>query len=213
MTQSSYLGYTYPRLAQVIELAKTCHYAAGHAEQVTRLSILLFHELADVHFLPEKYLEWLIYAGILHDIGWLDGWRGHHKASQNIILRTTLLPFTTNERMVISNIARYHRGALPKSGHELYTTLSSEDRAVVNVLGGMLRLADGLDASHRSVVDDLLASTIPGKTTLTIHCRSTPTEEVQAAKRKKDLLMAALNTEITIQWQQAPRPTRTFPIH
>ncbi len=53
--------------------------------------------------------------------------------------------FSPREREIVANVARYHRKALPKPRHENFARLSGADQELVGKLGGILRLADGLD--------------------------------------------------------------------
>ena len=94
-------------------------------------------------------------AALLHDIGWADGQRGHHKNSMRRILREEELPLNDRERMIVALVARYHRRALPKEKHPLFRDLDPRDRQVVRKLACLLRIADGLDYSHDSCVADV----------------------------------------------------------
>ncbi len=80
-------------LSTVLRLAQTCDYEANHSHQVTRLALRLFDELESLHHLGQEPRFWLECAGILHDIGWIEGWRNHHKTALRVILTTPLLPF------------------------------------------------------------------------------------------------------------------------
>ena len=117
---------------------------------------------------PERDL--LHYAGILHDIGWVEGWKEHHKVSLRIILTTQLLPFTNKERLMVGSIARYHRKALPDLKHDHFAALTPPECSVVELLSGILRLADGLDHAHQNRVRDVTLRASAHK--ITIRCLS-----------------------------------------
>ncbi len=80
-------------ISAVLELAQTCEFDSSHTHQVARLSLRLFDQLQPLHDLSGKERDWLHYAALLHDIGWIEGWKDHHKVSLRIILDTPLLPF------------------------------------------------------------------------------------------------------------------------
>lgn len=82
-----------PVLQAVLRLAQTCEFEVNHTWQVTHLALRLFDELQELHNLSQNERSWLIYAGILHDIGWIEGWKEHHKVTLRIILTTPMLPF------------------------------------------------------------------------------------------------------------------------
>ncbi|MCF7934769.1 MAG: HD domain-containing protein [Synergistales bacterium] len=131
----------------------------GHSRQVARLALLLYDQLQAQGCLAlgREGREWLRCGALLHDIGWTGGQKAHHKRSLGMIREMPLGALFANhrDRMIVASIARYHRKALPSSRHSHYASLSKADRKSVEQLGGILRVADGLDVSHRSVVRDL----------------------------------------------------------
>ena len=52
-----------------------------HVKFVTGLALQIFDELNDLHHLGNKERFWLICAGILHSIGWVEGGKNHAKKS------------------------------------------------------------------------------------------------------------------------------------
>ena len=189
------------RLEPVYRLAENCEYEVGHAHQVTRLALRLFDELTDQHRLEVSHRYELTCAGLLHDIGWLEGGPKHHKTTLRYILDSPLLPWDERYRLVIGSIARYHRKALPKQTHDHFAALSCENQTQVRILSGLLRVADALDYSHRSVVRGMWCQmTTPGR--LVIRCQVVrPAEpERQKALQKADLLRSVLEREIEVEW-------------
>ena len=187
-------------LTAVVKLAQTCDYEAGHSHQVTRLALLLFDDLEPLHKLGLEPRYWLECAGILHDIGWIEGWHNHHKTSQRIILTTPLLPFNNRERMIIGSIARYHSKALPNIAHDHFAALAPGDRQVVCVLAACLRLADGLDHSHHNQVKDLRCKIRPKKIIVACDVVSRSDEDAVAAQRRSDLMADVFQRPVVINW-------------
>ena len=149
-----HIDQEHPHWPYVLCLASSFDYDAAHAHQVVCLSLMLFDELQDLHGRDETARFLLQTAALLHDIGRCDGSPNHHKASQRYIVQAPL-PFGATHRRIIGCAARYHRGPLPREGHRHYRRLDEPDRALTCLLGGILRLADGLDHSHRSLVTQL----------------------------------------------------------
>ena len=54
---------------------------------------------------------------------------------------------------MIAQIARYHRKSLPKKKHVEFLRMSEKDQQTVCRLGGILRLADGLDRRRSCLVE------------------------------------------------------------
>lgn len=189
-------------LNEVLQLAQTCEYDASHTHQVARLSLRLFDELEPLHQLGPAARDWLHYAALLHDIGWIEGWKEHHKVSLRIILTTPMLNFSNKDRFIVGSIARYHRKALPSLKHDHYATLSPEERRVVDVLAGILRLADGLDGSHQVRVRDLAVKITQKKIAVRVSTQSENKEDEKTAGEKADLLSLAFNRTVTLDWKK-----------
>ncbi len=190
-------------LKAVVQLAQTCDYEAGHSHQVTRLALLLFDELEPLHRLGLEQRYWLECAGILHDIGWVEGWHNHHKTSLRIILTTLLLPLNNRERLIIGSIARYHSKALPNLSHDHFAALEPEDRYVVCVLAACLRLADGLDHSHQNRVKDLRCKIKHKKIVVVCEVISMSKEEIAAAQHRSNLMADVFQRPVVIDWTMA----------
>ena len=178
----------------------SCSYLGGdpHSEQVARLAGDLFDCLAEEMGLVQADRSLLIAASLLHDVGWVEGRKGHHKASQRIILEEEGLPFERRERAMVSCIARYHRKALPDKKHAHYSSLAKKDRRRVARLSALLRTADALDCTHGSLVRSLRCELLPGK--IVIRCSATAdlcAEEAEARK-KGDLLEKVLGRELEV---------------
>lgn len=158
-----------PRTRSVLYLGERCGYRVAHAEQVSRLALLLFDQLAPVHELDARYRELLKYACLLHDIGYMISHQSHHKHSYYLIRNGGLQGFSEAEVEVIANLARYHRKGRPKKSHYSYQNLSSADRPAVRRLIPLIRLANALDRTHYSVVDSLACDVSRGQVQVSVN--------------------------------------------
>lgn len=163
----------------------------------------LFDRLADSLKLDESDRFVLECAAILHDIGWCTGQQGHHKQSMKMILEDTSLPLSRTERIHIGLTCRYHRKALPAKDHPIYSELGTEAQKRIDILAGLLRIADGLDCSHRNLIKGIQAEISQGR--LMIRCQgdSEACEELQAARKKSDLLERILSVPVQITQESA----------
>jgi exopolyphosphatase/guanosine-5'-triphosphate,3'-diphosphate pyrophosphatase len=141
--------------AACISLGRQCGFEEEHSRQDAELAVRLFDQTADLHELDDEYRDLLFCAGLLHDIGYVEGYWGHHKTAYRLIMQAELPGLGERERQIVANVARYHRGARPKLKHKGFAALAAEDREVVTALGAILRLADGLDRSHTDAVQGL----------------------------------------------------------
>ncbi len=192
-------------LQSALRLAQTCEYPANHTHQVARLALRLFDQLQPLHLLTSTHRFWLHAASILHDIGWINGQKAHHKTALDIILNSPILTCGPNERLIIGSIARYHRKALPSPKHDHFAALLTEDQHSVSILASLLRVADALDRTHQSRVLDLKTRSTARKVYLT--CRiSTPNapEEQAAVQEKGDLFTQIFERTLSLTWKFSP---------
>ncbi len=186
------------RLEEVRKTASSVSYNEGHSSQVTRLAMRLFDELGELHGLGAEERFWLQCAGILHDIGWIEGQKGHHKTSLRIILAEPHLPFDERERNIVGSIARYHRRKLPNKGHRHFAALRRDERQKVKVLSAILRVADGLDFTQQSLVKDITSEVSPEQVIVNCAVSGEAETEKERAMKKGDLFEKVFNRDLAI---------------
>jgi CHAD domain-containing protein len=184
--------------AAVLALAQQCQYEVEHAQHVTRLALRLFDGLQPQHGLGTPERLWLEWGALLHDIGWIEGRQQHHKTSLRLILGSALLPLSSRERLLVAAIARYHRRALPSNKHKHFAVLDAADKQRVRVLAGILRVADGLDRTHRSLVDDLSCDVAPEQIVVRCTTHGDTAEEYRAARDKCRLFEAVFQCQLEV---------------
>ncbi len=174
------------RRRNVIYLARRCHYPQSHSHHVATLATRLFDQTKPLHGLGEREREWLEYAAILHDVGYLINSRQHHKHAYYLIKNSDLYGLTADEIETVANIARYHRRALPQDKHASLKALPARNRRTLEVLSALLRIADGLDRSHFSVIQSLDVK-LGKPLTITVQTAGDPELEIWAARTRTDL--------------------------
>ncbi len=143
------------REQSILSVARRYNYEAAHAHHTARLAERIFDQTQVLHGLGARERAWLRYAAILHDIGYHIAHTSHHKHTMYLIRHAELPGFHAHEIAIIANLARYHRGSLPKRKHEDFTHLSPVHQAVITKLIPILRLADALDRRHAGKVQDV----------------------------------------------------------
>ncbi|TKS59891.1 MAG: exopolyphosphatase [Nitrospira sp.] len=183
------------RRRNVIGLARRCQAPEIHSLHVAGLALRLFDQTKRVHGLGEQERYWLEYAAVLHDIGYLINPRQHHKHAYYLIKHSDLGGLTADEIDVVANVARYHRRAAPSLKHEGFGGLSPRLKRVVKILAALLRVADGLDRTHFSVVQRVNVKI--GKT-MTIEATVSGDAEMElwAAKNRADLFEQVFHRRI-----------------
>jgi exopolyphosphatase/guanosine-5'-triphosphate,3'-diphosphate pyrophosphatase len=170
--------------AACIALGRSLDFEEEHSRQDTRLAALLFDQTSALHGLDDTYRDLLMCAGLLHDIGYVEGYEEHHKTAYRYIMQAKLPGLTEREKRIVANIARYHRGGRPKDSHEGLAGLEPEEREIVEVLGALLRLADGLDRSHTDAVRDLEVDIDGDRMLILLECPFGCDTEVWAGEKK-----------------------------
>jgi exopolyphosphatase/guanosine-5'-triphosphate,3'-diphosphate pyrophosphatase len=130
--------------------------SVDHATHVALLSQEIFEQTQGYlhnYSKPEEHLLWS--AAMLHDVGTFIGRKGHHKHSYYLIKNAGLFGHSEQEIEIIAQIARYHRGIVPKESHPEFHLLPAEKRKLVEDLASILRLAEALDRSHRQLIDKI----------------------------------------------------------
>jgi len=184
------------RKAAVIELARSWDFEEAHAVQVTKLALELYGGLPPPKKNREWEREWLEYASLLHDIGYINGVRRHHKVSEAMICRADLIGFRRSEKQIIAAVARAHRKRFPDVDDPVFDGLGDDDRESVRRLVGVLRIADGFDRTHRGLITS--AQMRVSRNDCTISCKAVGgvDEELRAAGRKSDVLQELLGVPV-----------------
>jgi exopolyphosphatase/guanosine-5'-triphosphate,3'-diphosphate pyrophosphatase len=186
------------RFEQAVKLAEQYSYEKRHSHNVLELSEQLYDQLGEVHGLGNGHRELLRCGAVLHDIGWVMGKSKHHKNSAQIILEDKRFELSSGKRKVTALIARYHRKSLPEESHNIYNKLDEEKRQLVWLLGGIVRLADGLDRTHLGVIDKINCRVNSDSVDIHCHCRGFYDAELATGNKKKEMLEKALNKKITL---------------
>ena len=175
--------------SSVLHLAENLNYEKQHSHQVARLALSVFDQLVKLHRLGPSERSYLQSAALLHEVGLFVSHAQHHRHSYYLIRNSELLGFTENEKEIIACVARYHRKSHPKLKHEGYNRLSAEDQLVVRKLAAILRIADGFDRTHSSLVSGVRCRHSSRTTLFSIRrAKRSPLElELWGAERKKSL--------------------------
>ncbi len=191
-------------LQEARELAVRCGYERRHSEHVATLAGQLYDALLSSHMLRDlgsTPMERAILeaAAVLHDVGMLVSYKGHHRHSCNIVLNNGLSHIAPDIVRHLALICRYHRRRGPSTRHALFAGLPAAEQNLVTRLAAILRVADGLDRSHAQLVRSLRIN--PGKRTLRIECETDGVEiapEQEAAMDKADVLARLIGLSVDI---------------
>lgn len=180
----------------ILEFARSCRFDELHSTQVDRLAKKIFSAVAKQNGLTARHKQLLEAGALLHDIGYFISYNQHHKHSYHLIRHANLFGFTPWEKEIIANLARYHRKAKPKISHDNFSSLSAEDQILVRKLGGILRLADGLDRCRNRQVSDIECKLRKNVFELRLFGNNDLSVELYGAESKGNLFRSAFNCRL-----------------
>ena len=176
-----------------------------HAIQVYFLSALLFDELKPLHKLDDKYLNILKTGSMLHDCGTSINYQNHHKHSLYIILNSFINELTHKEHLMSAAIAASHRFNnyhLPLA--QFSYLINKLDIDIINKIGALVKIAEGLDRSLVGVVKKLRVYFDDEKVIITISSPSNLDVEIHQAMRGRDFFKEVYHRDLFIEkerWQ------------
>jgi exopolyphosphatase/guanosine-5'-triphosphate,3'-diphosphate pyrophosphatase len=186
-------------LASAAALGEKYHYDAPHSRNVAHLAVRLFDDLRAEHGLTMRDRLLLEVAGLLHDIGIFVGLRGHHKHGQYILSASEIFGLSRDDMDVVSNVARYHRRALPQRSHLPYMALDRGTRVTVNKMAAILRVANALDADHLQKVRDVHAIMEQESWVLEVEGAGDLTMERLASQSRADLFVEVFGRKLAFR--------------
>lgn len=185
------------KLRGVHAVGRRFGYEETHARQVAKLAEKLFDSLAESENLTRHHRTLMLAGALLHDVGYHIAHDSHQKHALYLITNSELTGFSEAERAVIANIARYHRGSMPKERHPEFSALNNADRDTVCKLGGIVRLADALDRSHDNRINDLICEPGPGALDVQLCSNVECDNELLEVERKRDLFELAFQRTLS----------------
>lgn len=196
-------------MRSVRRFAKACGYEHRHCTHVGALSLQIFDQLAtermDTVFTPANRAI-LEAAALIHDVGYLINYSGHHRHSYHLIVHSDLPGWSAREVNIIANLARYHRRADPKPSHGNLARLSKADRELVCALAAILRIADGLDRTHMQRVRAVHIAVAGGEARFDVEADEEPTVDTWGASRKSGLFEAVYGLRPRFEWVRPETP-------
>ncbi len=167
-----------------------------HGQCVAKAAIAIFEGLKPLHKLGDNWAAILHKGAQLHDIGWLYGKQGHHKASAAMIRAGHVEKVPKDIRNLVAMVARYHRRADPSERHWRFAALSTKQQKAMLYLAAIIRLADALDFSHTGCVQDITAHIRHNTVYLELACSHNCQAEINRIQAKKQLFVHVFGHDV-----------------
>jgi exopolyphosphatase/guanosine-5'-triphosphate,3'-diphosphate pyrophosphatase len=184
------------RFDEMHALARRFGQLEAHQNNVAALSLALFDGLAGLHRFEASDRDALFAAALVHDVGRAIAASAHHKHGEYIVRNAGLTGWRDDEIDLLALLVRYHRKSLPKPTHPAWAAASPAMREKVAKLGGMLRLADGLDRRRLGVVSGLAVTVADGGVSVRLEASQDVSAEVAGALFKSDLFEKAFGRSV-----------------
>lgn len=190
------------RRRSVVHLMELTDEHPEHSQEVARHALGLFDELRPLLDLDDEARALLEAAALLCNVGTFISHSGHHKHSYYVIRNSEhLAGFTDREIELIAQVARYHRKSDPRSKHPEWRALRRPDRQLVVRLAAVLRIAIGLDRSHRSPVAETTVEWDDDTLAVVLHpAGEAPVDlELHATELRCSLLEEVVGRSVTVR--------------
>lgn len=181
------------RSRSVLNLVNRWEIDRVHAEHTAMLSLQMFDALSSVHEYGPKVRELMEYTALLHDIGRVISYPGHHKHGWYIIKHANLIGFQAYEIEMIAAAVVCHRGMDPNRTNPFLGGTSKKNRRIVRLLSGILRIADSLDRQHNQSIRKIVAvQERPRRMSFVLYADQPAVIPLRAAIERSDLLQDVL---------------------
>ncbi len=181
-----------------------------HGEHVRLLARALFHQLRDVHGVPDDKGVLLEVAALLHDIGEVVNVQGHHKHSEYMIRWARLPGLDDSAREIVALLARTNRKDGARARQIINESPLPKDlRKQTLKMSALLRVADSLDTQHRQRVEQVVATRMGDAIVLDLVVRDGPSRDDAALIRKADLFRDELGLDLRVTVARPVDPTAT----
>lgn len=126
-------------------------------ETLQRLALTIFDNTQELHGLSQRDRLLLQIATILHDCGKYISVVNLGDCSYNIIMSTEIIGLSHIERLIVANVVRYNHEKFDHYGSSSFYIkgLSKEEYLRVTKLTAILRVANGLDRTHKQKFKDV----------------------------------------------------------
>lgn len=145
-------------LACAMNISKRYQGSRKRAQTLENISTTIFDSMKKVHGMGQRERLYLCLAAILHDCGKYISLVNIGETSYDIIMATEIIGLSHREREMVASIVRFNHSDFTYG--DTYTGKRGADEATyltVAKLTAILRLASGLDRSHKQKFKDLKA--------------------------------------------------------
>lgn len=143
-------------LACALQIGKRYKGIEERQKTIEKISLQIFDSMKRIHGMKSRERLLLQISALLHDCGKYISMNRLAECSYNIIRSTEIIGLSAREQEIVANVVRFnHDPFLYYEERDRECTLTRKDYMVVTKLTAILRLANGLDRSHKKKFNDL----------------------------------------------------------
>ena len=182
-----------------VRIGQKYQFQKDHAACVSRLAASLFDQTLDLHCLDGEERLILEIGALLHDIGHFINTVDHDQHGYYLLKANHILGLSDRQQEMVATLVQFHRKGSPYRDGTASPNLSQKDRLTVIKLCALLRLADGLDASHTQRVNDAIL--VQSKTGWCLHLNGSDdlTLEKWSVLKRRALFQEIFGTVLEIE--------------
>lgn len=144
-------------VACALNISKRFMGSKKQSETLEKITTTIFDSMKKIHGLGKRERLYLQIAAILHDCGKFVSLVNIGETSYNIIMATEMIGLSHIEREIVANVVRFNHSEFLYYNQLGTTGLDKESYLKVAKLTAILRLANGLDHSHKQKLKGLKA--------------------------------------------------------
>jgi len=146
--------------ACALQISKRYNGSRKRSETIEHIAVSIFNAIGRENGLDDRDKLLLQIAAILHDCGKYISMASLAECSYNIIKYTEIIGMSHRERMIIANIVKYNQMAFDYfEDFSEIENLDVTDHMKLAKLTAIIRLANGLDRSHKMKFKDIKVKT------------------------------------------------------
>lgn len=183
-------------IACAMNISKRYMGSRKRAETLEKITVEIFNSMKKVHGLGKRELLYLRLAAILHDCGKYISMMNIGENSYQIVMATEIIGLSHQEREIVANVVRFnHSKFLYYGSQNGFWNLDSRSFLTVAKLTAILRLASGLDRSHKQKMKGLKAALKDHQLVLSVESTEDITLEKGFFEEKSEFFQEVFSVE------------------
>ena len=186
-------------IACAMNISKRYLGSRKRAETLERITMTIFDSMKKIHGLGNREKLYLRIAALLHDCGKFISMMDIGETSYHIIMATEMIGLSHMEREIVANIVRYNHSPFVYEDLTGGSSLTGEAYLTMAKLTAILKVANGLDRSHKQKLKGVKAVLKDNELILTIDTQEDILLEKGLFKKRADFFREVYNVQPVIK--------------